>query len=117
MGSIYVRDALLDPDPSTARDYRNQLEESARAADLALQECVPVLGISDAISASPEHAAPGAEHRQPAKALKGSARVGPLPMNGLVAQGRHRGYPQNGRSAHPVQTVFRRRNDWIWRGC
>jgi hypothetical protein len=19
--------------------------------------------------------------------------------------------------AHPVQTVFRRRNDWIWRGC
>jgi hypothetical protein len=37
MGSIYVRDALLDPDSSTSRDYRRQLEESSRAADLALQ--------------------------------------------------------------------------------
>jgi hypothetical protein len=47
MGSIYVRDALLDPDPSTARDYRTQLEESARAADLALQEYVPVLDVPE----------------------------------------------------------------------
>ena len=28
LGSVYVRDALLDPNPATADDYRRQLEES-----------------------------------------------------------------------------------------
>jgi signal transduction histidine kinase len=43
MGSVYVRDALLDPDPATAGNYRQQLEESYRAADEALQQYVPVV--------------------------------------------------------------------------
>jgi signal transduction histidine kinase len=43
MGSVYVRDALLDPDPATADDYRRQLEESYHAADKALQQYVPVV--------------------------------------------------------------------------
>ncbi len=43
MGSVYVRDALLDPDPATAADYRRRLEESYRATDAALQQYVPVV--------------------------------------------------------------------------
>jgi len=43
LGSVYVRDALLDPDPATAPEYRRQLEESYRAIDQALQQYVPVL--------------------------------------------------------------------------
>ena len=36
MGSVYVRDALLDPNPATADEYRRQLQESYRTADEAL---------------------------------------------------------------------------------
>jgi signal transduction histidine kinase len=45
MGSVYVRDALMDPDPATAADYRRQLEESYRTADEALQVYVPVIDV------------------------------------------------------------------------
>jgi signal transduction histidine kinase len=43
LGSVYVRDALLDADPTTASDYRRRLEESYTAVDQALQQYVPVL--------------------------------------------------------------------------
>ena len=43
MGSVYVRDALLDPNPATAEEYRHQLEESYRTADEALKGYVPVI--------------------------------------------------------------------------
>ena len=42
MGSVYVRDALLDPDPTSAPAYRRQLEASYREADDALRQYVPV---------------------------------------------------------------------------
>ena len=42
MGSVYVRDALLDPNPAEAADYRRQLEASYRSANEALKEYVPV---------------------------------------------------------------------------
>jgi signal transduction histidine kinase len=42
LGSVYVRDALLDPNPS-ADAYRRQVEDSYEAADDALQQYVPVL--------------------------------------------------------------------------
>jgi signal transduction histidine kinase len=45
MGSVYVRDALLDPNPATADEYRRQLEDSYRSADDALQRYVPVLDV------------------------------------------------------------------------
>ena len=45
MGSVYVRDALMDPNPAMAGHYRLQLEESYRAADDALQRYVPVLDV------------------------------------------------------------------------
>ena len=47
MGSVYVRDALLDPNPATAEEYRRQLEESYRSADEALKGYVPVLDVPD----------------------------------------------------------------------
>jgi signal transduction histidine kinase len=43
VGSVYVRDALLDPDRANAGNYRAKLEESYRAADQALQQYVPVV--------------------------------------------------------------------------
>src|SRR6185369_14200435 len=43
LGSVYVRDALLDPDPTTATAYRRRLEDSYTAVDQALQQYVPVL--------------------------------------------------------------------------
>jgi len=43
LGSVYVRDALLDPDPSSRQDYRRQLEKSYQAADDALRQFVPVV--------------------------------------------------------------------------
>jgi hypothetical protein len=43
LGSVYVRDALLDPNPATAADYRQRLEETYRAVNQALQQYVPVL--------------------------------------------------------------------------
>ncbi len=45
LGSVYIRDALLDPDPSTAQDYRRRLDETCDAADRALNEYVPVLDL------------------------------------------------------------------------
>src|SRR5678815_541493 len=45
MGSVYVRDALLDPNPATADEYRRQLQESYRTADEALRGYVPVLDV------------------------------------------------------------------------
>jgi signal transduction histidine kinase len=45
MGSVYVRDALLDPNPATADEFRRQIEESYRAADEALQSYVPVVDV------------------------------------------------------------------------
>ena len=45
MGSVYVRDALLDPNPSTADEYRRQLEDSYRSADQALNGYVPVVDV------------------------------------------------------------------------
>jgi len=46
LGSVFVRDALLDPDPATAADYRQRLEETYRAVSQALQQYVPVLDSS-----------------------------------------------------------------------
>lgn len=43
VGSVYVRDALLDPDRSNADEYRTKLEEAYRAADEALLKYEPVL--------------------------------------------------------------------------
>ncbi len=43
LASVYVRDALLDPDPTTASDYRRRLEDSYKTVDSALQQYVPVL--------------------------------------------------------------------------
>jgi signal transduction histidine kinase len=42
LGSVYVRDALLDPNPS-ADAYRRQVEDSYQSADDALQQYVPVV--------------------------------------------------------------------------
>ena len=41
-----VRDALLDPDPATADDYRRRLKDTYHAVDQALQQYVPVLDSS-----------------------------------------------------------------------
>jgi signal transduction histidine kinase len=43
LGSVYVRDALLDPDPTMADEYRQELEDTYRAVDAALLQYVPVL--------------------------------------------------------------------------
>jgi signal transduction histidine kinase len=43
LGSVYVRDALLDPDPTTASDYRDRLEDSYKTVDQALRQYEPVL--------------------------------------------------------------------------
>jgi signal transduction histidine kinase len=43
LGSVYVRDALLDPDLATATDYRRHLEDSYKTVDQALQQYVPVV--------------------------------------------------------------------------
>lgn len=37
LGSVYVRDALLDPDPASADTYRRQLERTYREADRSLE--------------------------------------------------------------------------------
>lgn len=43
LGSVYVRDALLDPNPATGDEYRRKLEEASRTAEEALQRYVPVV--------------------------------------------------------------------------
>jgi signal transduction histidine kinase len=45
MGSVYVRDGLLDSNPENVAAYRVQLEESYRAADQALGQYVPVIDV------------------------------------------------------------------------
>jgi signal transduction histidine kinase len=42
LGSVYVRDALLDPDPQAAEGYRRQLQETYAEGVRALDEYVPV---------------------------------------------------------------------------
>jgi signal transduction histidine kinase len=46
LGSVYVRDALLDPNPASAADYRQHLEDTYRSVNQALQQYVPVLDSS-----------------------------------------------------------------------
>ena len=43
LGSVYIRDALLDPNPVVPDEYRAPLEESSRAAEQALSQYVPVI--------------------------------------------------------------------------
>lgn len=47
LGSVDVRDALLDPNPATAAEYRRHLDETFNAVTRALQQYVPVLDSSD----------------------------------------------------------------------
>lgn len=42
VGSVYVRDALLDPDLTSAESYRREIEDNYRTIDEALQRYVPV---------------------------------------------------------------------------
>src|SRR5688572_23579442 len=42
LASVYVRDALLDPNPASAADYRRRLDDTYSAVDRALQQYVPV---------------------------------------------------------------------------
>ena len=43
LGSVYVRDALLDPDPQSSPGYRHQLIETYDAVNAALGQYIPVL--------------------------------------------------------------------------
>ena len=43
MGHVDVRDALLDPNPATAAEYRRRMEETFVATSTALRQYVPVL--------------------------------------------------------------------------
>ena len=43
LGSVDVRDALLDPDPAAAAEYRRKMEETFDTASAALAQYVPVL--------------------------------------------------------------------------
>lgn len=47
LGSVYVRDALMDPDPRSTEGYRQQIEEAHRAAQEALAHYVPVLDVPE----------------------------------------------------------------------
>jgi len=42
-GSLYVRDALLDPDPGSIAGYRRRVEETYTNIDALLREYVPIL--------------------------------------------------------------------------
>jgi signal transduction histidine kinase len=44
LASVYVRDALLDPEPTTVEEYRRRMEASLKQVDQALDSYVPVLG-------------------------------------------------------------------------
>jgi signal transduction histidine kinase len=43
LGSLHVRDALLDPDPASIRDYRRRVEETYANVDDRLRAYVPIL--------------------------------------------------------------------------
>lgn len=47
LGSVFVRDALLDPDPTATDSYRGRFEETYRVADRALRQYVPVIDSND----------------------------------------------------------------------
>jgi signal transduction histidine kinase len=47
LASVYVRDALLDPDPRTAGTYRRRLQRTLQSVDEALRQYVPVLHSTD----------------------------------------------------------------------
>jgi signal transduction histidine kinase len=44
LGSVYVRDALLDPDPLAPDSYRLRLKDTYAAVDVALRRYEPILG-------------------------------------------------------------------------
>jgi hypothetical protein len=44
LGSVFVRDALLDPEPASVSGYRQNLEHAYNEADRALRGYVPVIG-------------------------------------------------------------------------
>jgi signal transduction histidine kinase len=46
-GSVFVRDALLDPDPTTSGDYRQQFEAAYGEARRALSRYVPILDTAE----------------------------------------------------------------------
>jgi signal transduction histidine kinase len=43
LGSVYVRDALLDPNPASADEYRRRIADTHAAVDRAIESYVPVL--------------------------------------------------------------------------
>jgi signal transduction histidine kinase len=43
LGSVFVRDALLDPNPGATAEYRRQVEETFHTADQALEQYVPIV--------------------------------------------------------------------------
>jgi signal transduction histidine kinase len=43
LASVYVRDALLDPEPTASRDYIRRLEATYESIDAALEKYVPIL--------------------------------------------------------------------------
>jgi signal transduction histidine kinase len=43
IGSVYARDALLDPNPASNDNYRRQLQSTYLGVDAALQQYVPVM--------------------------------------------------------------------------
>lgn len=43
IGSVYARDALLDPDPAVSETYRQQIHATYTAVDAALEQYVPIL--------------------------------------------------------------------------
>jgi signal transduction histidine kinase len=47
LGSVYVRDTLLDPDPASAPEYRRHLERTYRSIDESLNQYVPVIDSED----------------------------------------------------------------------
>ncbi len=47
LGSVFVRDALLDPDPTATESYRARFEDTYRVADRALRQYIPVLDSND----------------------------------------------------------------------
>src|SRR4051794_13792088 len=46
LASVYVRDALLDPDPESIVDYRSKLDDAFRISRRALDQYEPVLSSS-----------------------------------------------------------------------
>jgi signal transduction histidine kinase len=47
LGAVFVRDALLDPSPASVQTNRKRFTETAAAADRALREYVPVMGLAE----------------------------------------------------------------------